>query len=241
SFGGTSCAAPLWAGFTALINQQAVASSVPTVGFLNPAVYNIGKGALYASTFHDTITGNNTNATCGPTMFPAVAGYDLATGWGTPLGQALIDALVPPDALQISPAVGFASSGGLGGPFTMSSLSLTLTNRGTNSFMWSLVNTSLWLNVSSGGGTLTPGGPATTVAVSLNSVASNLAVGSYSAVIRFTNLSSNIGQGREFDLAVISPPTIVAQPTNQTILDGATATFTVGVNGGQPLTYQWQA
>jgi hypothetical protein len=241
SFGGTSCAAPLWAGFTALINQQAVASSVPTVGFLNPAVYNIGKGALYASTFHDTITGNNTNATCGPTMFPAGAGYDLATGWGTPLGQALIDALVPPDALQISPAVGFASSGGLGGPFTMSSLSLTLTNRGTNSFMWSLVNTSLWLNVSSGGGTLTPGGPATTVAVSLNSVASNLAVGSYSAVIRFTNLSSNIGQGREFDLAVISPPTIVAQPTNQTILDGATATFTVGVNGGQPLTYQWQA
>jgi len=43
TFGGTSCAAPLWAGFTALVNQQAVANGRATVGFINPALYTIGK------------------------------------------------------------------------------------------------------------------------------------------------------------------------------------------------------
>jgi kumamolisin len=42
--GGASCAATLWAGLTALINQQAAAAGQPTVGFLNPALYAIGKG-----------------------------------------------------------------------------------------------------------------------------------------------------------------------------------------------------
>ena len=45
TFGGTSCAAPLWAGFTALVNQQAAAAGQAPVGFLNPALYTIGKGA----------------------------------------------------------------------------------------------------------------------------------------------------------------------------------------------------
>jgi len=31
NFGGTSCASPLWAGFMALVNQQAVAASKPTI------------------------------------------------------------------------------------------------------------------------------------------------------------------------------------------------------------------
>ena len=241
TFGGTSCAAPLWAGFTALVNQQAANGPLPTIGFMNPPVYKIGKAALYASTFHDTTTGNNTNSDCGPTMFPAVPGYDLATGWGTPT-TALINALLETfEPLQISPPTGFSSSGRVGGPFSVSSLSLALTNGGTNSLTWSLVNTSLWLNVSSSGGTLTPGGLAATVTVSLNTAASNLALGTYSATVWFTNLNDNLGLGREFDLAVISPPTIMVQPTNQTVSDGTTATFIVGVNGGQPLFYQWQA
>jgi len=37
--GGTSAAAPLWAAFTALINQQAAITSKPSVGFINPAIY----------------------------------------------------------------------------------------------------------------------------------------------------------------------------------------------------------
>ena len=91
-FGGTSCAAPLWAGFTALVNQQAVANSQSPVGFLNPALYTIGKGGNYTSCFHDTTTGNNiTNQSNG--KFSAVTGYDLCTGWGTPNGANMINAL----------------------------------------------------------------------------------------------------------------------------------------------------
>ncbi len=91
--GGTSCAAPLWAGFTALINQQGVINGKPSVGFLNPALYSIAKGANYATCFHDITTGNNTWSGS-PTLFFAVTNYDLCTGLGTPNGTNLINALV---------------------------------------------------------------------------------------------------------------------------------------------------
>ena len=94
SFGGTSISSPLWAGFMALVNQQAVSLGQPTIGFLNPAVYAIGKAAGYSTNFHDITTGNNTNSSS-PTLFFAVSGYDLCTGWGTPNGQSLINTLAP--------------------------------------------------------------------------------------------------------------------------------------------------
>ena len=237
--GGTSCAAPLWAGFTALVNQQAAASGKPTVGFINPAVDAICTGAAYTSAFHDITTGNNTSGSS-PTKFYAVAGYDLCTGWGTPAGQNLINALANPEALLITPATGFSSAGGVGGPFTITSQSLTLTNAGTNSLTWMLVNTSTWLNTSPGGGTLTPGAAATSVTVSLNTAASNLLVGTYNATVWFTNLNNGVGQSRQFILSIINPPTITTQPTNQAVLEGTTAAFTVAATGGLPLSYQWQ-
>ena len=87
---GTSVAAPLWAGFTALVNQQAAQNGIPPVGFINPAIYTIGKGP--STSFHDIVTGDNTWSQS-PTLFFAVAGYDLCTGWGTPNGIDLITAL----------------------------------------------------------------------------------------------------------------------------------------------------
>jgi len=95
AFGGTSCAAPLWAGFTALVNQQATNSGRASVGFLNPTLYALGEGPGYASFFHDVTKGNNTWSNS-PTEFFAVPGYDLCTGWGTPGGTNLIDILAPP-------------------------------------------------------------------------------------------------------------------------------------------------
>lgn len=94
SFGGTSCAAPLWAGFTALVNEQAANEGQPSVGFINPALYAIASGPNYTTCFHDITTGNNTSAGS-PSQFYAVAGYDLCTGLGTPNGIYLIDALMP--------------------------------------------------------------------------------------------------------------------------------------------------
>jgi subtilase family serine protease len=91
--GGTSCAAPLWAGFTALVNQQAAALGKPSVGFMNPAIYNIGQSPIYTSCFHDITVGNNTNSRS-PTLYYAHSGFDLCTGWGSPNGASLINALV---------------------------------------------------------------------------------------------------------------------------------------------------
>ena len=84
--GGTSFAAPRWAGFIALVNEQAASAKKPYVGFLNPKIYKIGGGGSYTSDFHDITEGNNGT-------YPAVIGYDDVTGFGSPQA-ALIAALV---------------------------------------------------------------------------------------------------------------------------------------------------
>jgi subtilase family serine protease len=87
-YGGTSFAAPMWAGYLALANQQAVANGESTLGFINPALYTIGLGSNYTSDFHDITSGSN--------GYKATTGYDLVTGWGSPNGANLINALVGP-------------------------------------------------------------------------------------------------------------------------------------------------
>ncbi len=90
--GGTSASAPLWAGFTALVNQQAVSEGKPTLGFANPAIYDISQSPRYNAGFHDITVGANTNAVS-PSLYFAQPGYDLCTGWGSPTGQNLINFL----------------------------------------------------------------------------------------------------------------------------------------------------
>ena len=90
--GGTSVAAPLWAAFTALVNQKAALQGDAPVGFINPAIYTIGEGANYNTAFYDITAGNNTNSSS-PNDFFAVSGYDLCTGWGSP-NASLIDELL---------------------------------------------------------------------------------------------------------------------------------------------------
>jgi hypothetical protein len=75
----------MWAGFLALVNQQAVANGQPPLGFVNPALYAILGGSSYSADFHDITSGSN--------GFQATAGYDLVTGIGSPNGQALVDSL----------------------------------------------------------------------------------------------------------------------------------------------------
>ncbi len=99
-YGGTSCAAPLWAAYTALVNQHRITNGLSAVGFLNPALYQLGRSARYQSDFYD-IKDGSTNL-----YYPATAGYDLATGWGSFIGlglfQDLIQNLQPPLASQNS-------------------------------------------------------------------------------------------------------------------------------------------
>jgi hypothetical protein len=97
TYAGTSFAASRWAGFVALVNQQAASEGDPGAGFLNPALYAIGSSAGYQSDFHDITSGDNNFSGYVPSpAFNAVPGYDLVTGWGSPAGQNLVDALAPP-------------------------------------------------------------------------------------------------------------------------------------------------
>ena len=86
--GGTSFAAPMWAGYLALVNQQVVANGNPPLGFINPEIYSIGLGSNYATDFHDITSGSNGAS--------ATVGFDLASGWGSPNSPALIDSLSGP-------------------------------------------------------------------------------------------------------------------------------------------------
>ena len=189
--GGTSCASPLWAGLAALINQQAVAGGKTNVGFLNPAIYALGKSAAYAATFHDTTNGNNfsSNST---SLFVGTNGYDLCTGWGTPSGQALINALSGvTNWLFVTPGTGFAATGPVGGAFSPNTETLVLSNGSSSSLAWSLINTSSWLAVSTPNGTL-PAGGVVSLSAGLAAAASSLTPGVYTAPLVFTNHSGGI-------------------------------------------------
>jgi uncharacterized repeat protein (TIGR03803 family) len=245
-WGGTSFATPLWAGFTALVNQEAAANGQPPVGFLNPALYALGQSADYTNDFHDITVGNNATPTSGG-LFCAVPGYDLCTGWGSPKGSNLIYALALPQRLGIAPNSNLVFSGTVGGPLNPGALSYSLTNGNgfspTNSnpsLGWSLGLNADWLAVSATNGTLLAGGQAAVIAVTPNLLASNLAAGCYTGTLYFTNLNDQSVQSRQIALAIFAFPLITSQPTNQSVLEGMTATFSVGTASNALLSYQWQ-
>jgi kumamolisin len=90
AFGGTSCAAPLWAGFTALVNEQRMINGAKVLGFANPSLYVIGGETTSHRGYHDISDGSNNG------YYPAVKGYDLSTGWGSFNGMTLLQSLAMP-------------------------------------------------------------------------------------------------------------------------------------------------
>lgn len=75
--GGTSAAAPLWAGGTALLNQYLQKQGKDGVGSINPQLYALANAQQSYAPYHDVTSGNNL-------YYPATAGYDLASGIGSP-------------------------------------------------------------------------------------------------------------------------------------------------------------
>ena len=89
--GGTSLAAPAWAGIVAVVNDAVRANGL---GELNDTLYALGRqqfanGGL--AVFHDVTIGNNTVGRVHG--FTAGPGYDLVTGWGSPDVKTLATAL----------------------------------------------------------------------------------------------------------------------------------------------------
>jgi hypothetical protein len=110
-WGGTSAAAPVWAGLTALANASGIGtcSSATPLGFLNPDLYAVAAGPDHADAFNDVTVGDS--APTGPNSpsvpYQAGPGYDLATGLGTPLAT---DGPAPGLVAQLCASTGFTNA-----------------------------------------------------------------------------------------------------------------------------------
>ena len=233
NYGGTSFAAPMWAGFIALANQQ-YAQSNPgkTIGFINPGIYsqNISGGSLtsaYAADFHDITSGTSGS-------YSAVTGYDLVTGWGSPQ-TALIAALtgppVPSFTLSASPTSASILPGNSANP--ASTITVNLVNGFGSSVVLTASGQPSGVTVSFSPSTVT-GNPNWTSAMSI-SVAGTVAAGTYPITV--TGTSGTIVQTTTVTLTVPGATpgfSISASPTSVTISRGSSGhtTLTTTVTGG---------
>jgi hypothetical protein len=204
--GGTSAASPLWAGFMALVNQQAASQGKGPVGFVNPAIYALGKGprVTYTSCFHDIVTGNTYNSQ-NPTRYPAVTGYDLATGWGSPTGSNTINALV---GTGTNDFIFYPSQGTfniIAGGVANATLTLTRMNGLTGSATFSITGLPTGITA-----VINPTTTATTTAFTITTL-TNTPPGSYSATLTGTmgTLSHSVAL-----TVVIAAPIPGATPVN---------------------------
>ena len=111
-YGGTSFATPMWAGYLALANEQALTNgATSTFSFINPALYAIYAGSGYDTDFHNVTSGGNS--------LGCTTGYSIGgCGLGSPNGNNLINALVPAPVgsftLAATPAKATIAPGGHG-------------------------------------------------------------------------------------------------------------------------------
>jgi uncharacterized repeat protein (TIGR01451 family) len=239
SVGGTSVSAPLWAAFTAMINQQAVSNAQPVVGFLNPAVYALGNAPGYITNFHDITTGNNFNGTH-PTQFSATSSYDLCTGWGCPTGSNTINALAPRINARVVTNAGtsFAAEGCLPGnsaidPNELVTVNFSLRNIGGVSV------TNLVATLQASGGVLAPSGPqnygALDAGVAVSRPFTFTANGSCGstlvATLQLQDGADNLG-ALGFTFALGKPVTTLTQNFEPLALPALPAGWTTTVTGG---------
>jgi subtilase family serine protease len=223
-YGGTSFAAPMWAGYLALVNQQAVADGKPTLGFINPALYDIGLSSSYDTDFHDITSGSN--------GYSATTGYDLATGWGSPNGAALISGLIstistPGFGLTASPTMVSVVQGNSG----TSTITSTVTNGFDSGISLSATGQPTGVTVTFSPTTITGAG----TSIMMITVGSSTVTGTYS--IRVTGTSGSISEIVTVSLTVSRAPpnfTISASPTTISLARGSSgkSTITTVVSGG---------
>ena len=114
--GGTSCAAPVFAGVVALLNQ----SSDGRQGNMNPGLYELA--SFGSGVFHDVELGDNrvpceagtSGCTNGSMGYSAGPGYDQVTGLGSIDATQLVEQWGSDFQLALNPASLSISSGGSG-------------------------------------------------------------------------------------------------------------------------------
>ena len=146
TIGGTSSATPLWAAMLADVNaSKTCAAQHSSIGFVTPALYAIaGEPAEAAASFNDVTTGSSDIFGAVKGLFKATAGYDAATGIGTPRlasasgGHGLAyylcaqAAKAPPTISNVSPQF-VSTAAGTGSGSAGSPQTVTLTGAGFES------------------------------------------------------------------------------------------------------------
>ena len=223
SYGGTSFAAPMWAAFLALANQQ----NGKAIGFINPTIYAQNVTSAYGTNFHDIASGTSGS-------YSAVTGYDLVTGWGSP-NAGLINALT---TASNTPSFSIAASPGSVSILQGNSGSTTISTSVAGGFSSAI---SLSASGAPGGVTLTfsptsiaaPGGGSSTLSIA---VASTVAAGTYTITV--TGTGGNLTQSTTVSLTVTSPTagafTISVSPSSGYLRRGTSgyAVVTTTVSGG---------
>jgi subtilase family serine protease len=222
-YGGTSFAAPMWAGYIALVNQQLANNGEPTIGFINPTIYSQNVTSAYATDFHDITSGTSGS-------YSAVTGYDLVTGWGSPNGTGLINALAPTSS---SPNFTISASPGSVSVVQGNSGSSTITTAVSGGF-----NSAIALTASGQptGVTVTftptsiaaPGSGTSTMTIA---VASTTAAGTYPITV--TGTGGSVTQIATVTLTVSTVAagnfTLSASPTSLTITRSSHGTTTITI------------
>jgi kumamolisin len=223
-YGGTSFAAPMWAGYLALVNEQAVENGNHTIGFINPSLYTIGAGSSYDSDFHDITSGSN--------GYSATTGYDLATGWGSPNGSGLINALAASSSgsgfsLSASPASVAVAQGGNGA----SAITSTVTGGFDSPISLSATGQPTGVTVTFSP-TSIPGAGTSTMTLS---VGSSTATGTYNITVTGTSGSTVETTTVSLTVTGTNPNfTISASPTSINVArnSSGTSTITTTISGG---------
>jgi hypothetical protein len=213
--GGTSAAAPLWAGFVALANQQAAANKQPPVGFLNPAIYALGNGSKYVGGLHDIVTGSN--------GYAALPGYDLATGWGTPAGQPLINDLSP---VASAPSFGLSATPASVSVPIGSSASSSIQVAANNGFAGAVMLSAKGLP----SGLTAVFGPLSGGASQLTLTASNGCLcGTYAISVQGVSGSLSASVGMNVHVAATPSFTLSSTPATVSVIQGGGATSSISV------------
>jgi uncharacterized membrane protein len=216
----------MWAGYLALVNQQSVANGNKTLGFINPSLYTIGEGSSYDSDFHDITSGSNGDS--------ATTGYDLATGWGSPNGSALLNAL----AGSVSTQPGFTLSASPG------AVSILQGNAGSSTISSSVTggfDSAIALTASGEPSGVTVGFSPTSITGAGSSsmsitVASTVAAGTYTITV--TGTSGSTVETTTVSLTVTAPNsgsfTLSVSPSSGYLDEGQSgyAVVTVTASGG---------
>jgi tripeptidyl-peptidase-1 len=90
--GGTSISAPMFAAMVSMLNYERLSRGMPPMGFINPFLYYAAE--VMPEAFIDITIGNNRctefGYPCCLLGFPALKGWDPASGLGSPLYEHLL-------------------------------------------------------------------------------------------------------------------------------------------------------